>query len=166
MVADVGDSSQLSQSAAAIDLAAEALVRIWTGPQSAPGVPVPATQLRVLFVVEQQGAVNLSGLASELGALLSSASRLCDRLEAAGLIVRESGQQSRREIAIRLSPDGEALLERVRQERQEENMKVLAQMPASARRSLLNGLTEFRAAADGGSRAAASDSATSYSMPA
>src|SRR5262245_39708248 len=60
MVADVGDSSQLSQSAAAIDSAAEAIVRVWTGPQSAPGVPVPATQLRVLFVVEQRGAVNLS----------------------------------------------------------------------------------------------------------
>jgi DNA-binding MarR family transcriptional regulator len=165
-VADVGDSSQLSECAAAIDLAAEAIVRIWTSPQSAPGVPVPATQLRVLFVVEQQGAINLSGLASELGALLSSASRLCDRLEAAGLILRESGQQSRREIAIRLSPDGEALLDRVRQERQEEIMKVLAQMPASARRSLLNGLTEFRTAAEGGARTGATGSAETFQMPA
>jgi DNA-binding MarR family transcriptional regulator len=165
-VADVGDSSQLSECAAAIDLAAEAIVRIWTGPQNAPGVPVPATQLRVLFVVEHHGAINLSGLASELGALLSSASRLCDRLEAAGLIVRESGQQSRREIAIRLSPDGEGLLNRVRQERQGEIMKVLAQMPASARRSLLNGLTEFRTAAAGGARPGAAGPAESFSMPA
>ena len=162
----MGDSSQLSECAAAIDLAAEAIVRIWTGPQNAPSVPVPATQLRVLFVVEQHGAINLSGLAGELGALLSSASRLCDRLEAAGLIVRESGQQSRREIAIRLSPDGEALLDRVRQERQDEIMKVLAQMPASARRSLLNGLTEFRTAADGGTRAGASGAAEPFQMPA
>ena len=123
-------------------------MRIWTGPQSAPGVPVPATQLRVLFVVEQHGAINLSGLAGELGALLSSASRLCDRLEAAGLIVRESGQQSRREIAIRLSPDGEALLDRVRQERQEEIKKVLARMSPGARNALLAGLTEFQSAAD------------------
>ncbi|MDN3358255.1 MarR family transcriptional regulator [Actinomadura sp. DC4] len=162
----MGDSSQLSECAAAIDLAAEAIVRIWTGPQSAPGVPVPATQLRVLFVVKQHGSINLSGLAGELGALLSSASRLCDRLEAAGLILRESGQQSRREIAIRLSPDGEALLDRVRQERQEEIMKVLAQMPASARRSLLNGLTEFRNAADGGARTGASGASESFQMPA
>jgi DNA-binding MarR family transcriptional regulator len=165
-VSGVGDSSQLSECAAAIDLAAEAIVRIWTGPQNAPGVPVPATQLRVLFVVEQQGALNLSGLASELGALLSSASRLCDRLEAAGLIVRESGQQSRREIAIRLSPDGEALLDRVRQERRDEIMKILSQMPASARRSLLNGLTEFRNAADGATRRAAGGAAEPFQMPA
>jgi DNA-binding MarR family transcriptional regulator len=164
MVADVGDSARLSECAAAVDLAAEAIVRIWTAPQSSPGVPVPATQLRVLFVVEQSGAINLSGLASELGALLSSASRLCDRLEAAGLIVRESGQQSRREIAIRLSPDGEALLRRVRQERQEEIMKVLARMPAGARQALLTGLSEFRAASDG--EDAADKAAASYSMPA
>src|SRR3569833_2020375 len=113
MVADVGDSSQLSECAAAIDLAAEAIVRIWTGPQSAPGVPVPATQLRVLFVVEQQGAVNLSGLASELGALLSSASRLCFRRVAAGRSARVSGLQARRETAIWRSPVGEALLVRL-----------------------------------------------------
>ena len=162
-MADVGDSSQLSQSAAAIDSAAEALVRIWTGPQSAPGVPVPATQLRVLFVVDQHGAINLSGLASELGALLSSASRLCDRLEAAGLIVRESGQQSRREIAIRLSPDGEALLERVRQDRKEELTKVLARMSPGARSALLTGLTEFRSAVDGTS---AAEPSRDFSMPA
>jgi DNA-binding MarR family transcriptional regulator len=162
MVADVGDSSQLSECAAAIDLAAEAIVRIWTGPQSAPGVPVPATQLRVLFVVEQSGSINLSGLASELGALLSSASRLCDRLEAAGLIVRESGQQSRREIAIRLSPDGEALLDRVRQERRAQLVKVLAKMPASARQALLTGLTEFQNAADGRGKSGSAR----FSMPA
>jgi DNA-binding MarR family transcriptional regulator len=166
MVADVGDSSQLSQSAAAIDLAAEAIVRIWTGPQGSPGVPVPATQLRVLFVVEQNGAINLSGLANELGALLSSASRLCDRLEAAGLIVRESGQQSRREIAIRLSSDGEALLQRVRQERQDEIKKVLARMPVGARQALLTGLTEFSAASDGSRVTGKPDADASFSMPA
>jgi DNA-binding MarR family transcriptional regulator len=91
---------------------------------------------------------------------------LCDRLEAAGLIVRESGQQSRREIAIRLSPDGEALLNRVRQERRDEIMKVLAQMPASARRSLLNGLTEFRNATDGATRRTARGAAEPFQMPA
>ncbi|GLY89877.1 MarR family transcriptional regulator [Actinoallomurus iriomotensis] len=166
MVSDVGESSRLPECAAAIDIAAEALVRIWTGPQSAPGVPVPATQLRVLLVVEQNGAINLSRLANELGALLSSASRLCDRLEAAGLIVRESGQQSRREIAIRLSPDGEALLERVRRERQEQITKVLAQMPPSARQALLTGLTEFQNAADARTRPGTPGSAQSFSLPA
>lgn len=159
----MGEISRLSECAAAIDHAAEALVRIWTGPHSTPGVAVPATQLRVLLIVEQRGAVNLSGLASELGALLSSASRLCDRLEAAGLIVRESGQQSRREIAIRLSPDGEALLDRVRQERRDEITKVLTRMPAGARNALLAGLTEFRSAADGSS---AAEPTRSFSMPA
>jgi hypothetical protein len=45
-------------------------------------------------------------------------------------------------------------------------MKVLAQMPASARRALLNGLTEFRIAADGGNRAGASGPGEPFQMPA
>jgi DNA-binding MarR family transcriptional regulator len=163
MVAFAGDSSQLSEYAAAIDLVAEAFVGTWTSPHTPPGVPVPATQLRVLFAVEQRGTVNLSGLAGELGALLSSASRLCDRLEAAGLIVRESGQQSRREITIRLSQDGEALLQRVRHERQDELVRILAHMPATARSALLAGLTEFHAASGG---TTAGGSPQSLSMPA
>jgi DNA-binding MarR family transcriptional regulator len=163
MVAFAGDSAQLSEYAAAIDLVAEAFVGTWTGPHSPPGVPVPATQLRVLFIVEQRGAVNLSGLAGELGALLSSASRLCDRLEAAGLIVRESAQQSRREITIRLSQDGAALLQRVRRERQDELIRVLAYMPATARSALLAGLTEFNAATGG---TTTDSSPQTFSMPA
>ena len=98
-------------------------------------------------------------IGATLGALLSSASRLCDRLETAGLIVRESGLQSRREIAIRLSPDGEALLERMRQERREEITKVLARMSPGTRNALLAGLTAFGAAADG-------EQSRDFSMPA
>jgi DNA-binding MarR family transcriptional regulator len=163
MAAIAGDSSELDECAAAIDALAAAFTDVWMAPHSAPDVPVPATQLRVLFIVEQRGGTNLSGLAADLGALLSSASRLCDRLEAAGLIVRDPGQQSRREITIRLSVDGEALLDRVRRHRQSELRRVLAEMSASARRALLSGLTQFESAAGGTS---AEGSAERFSMPA
>lgn len=164
MVAVAGDSSELDELAATIDKVAGTFTDAWTAPHNAPDVAVPATQLRVLFVVGQRGGINLSGLAAELGALLSSASRLCDRLEAAGLIVRDPGQQSRREITIRLSPDGRALLDRMRQHRQAELLRVLAKMPPAARAALVAGLTEFHTAAGG---AAEDDgSAESFSMPA
>ncbi len=162
MVAFAGDSSELDKCAAAIDAVAAAFTDVWSAPHNAPDVPVPATQLRVLFIVRQRGGINLSGLAAELGALLSSASRLCDRLEAAGLIVRDPGQQSRREITIRLSADGEALLDRVRQHRQNELLRVLSEMPAPARAALLSGLTQFNVAAGGDGEG----SADSFSMPA
>ena len=134
-----------ADSAVALDDAAAALMSIWSRAHNAPDVPVPSTQLRALFVLER-GPVNVSNLAGELGALVSSASRLCDRLEAAGLLARDSGRD-RREVTVRLSADGRALLDRLRVRRLEELTRVLALMPASARTALLWGLTEFHQAA-------------------
>lgn len=142
-----------ADSAAALDDAASTLMDIWSRAHNAPDVPVPSTQLRALFVLER-GPVNISNLAGELGALVSSASRLCDRLEAAGLLARDPGRD-RREVTVRLSEDGRALLDRLRLRRMEDLTRVLALMPASARAALLWGLTEFHDAAskpdDGGS---------------
>ncbi|MEU5990606.1 MarR family transcriptional regulator [Spirillospora sp. NPDC047418] len=134
-----------ADSAAALDDAASTLMNIWSRAHNAPDVPVPSTQLRALFVLER-GAVNISNLAGELGALVSSASRLCDRLEAAGLLTRDPGRD-RREVTVRLSEDGRALLDRLRVRRLEDLTRVLALMPASARAALLWGLTEFHDAA-------------------
>lgn len=134
-----------ANSAAALDGAASTLMDIWSRAHNAPDVPVPSTQLRALFVLER-GPVNVSSLAGELGALVSSASRLCDRLEAAGLLARDPGRD-RREVTLRLSADGQALLDRLRVRRLEDLSRVLEQMPASARTALLWGLAEFHEAA-------------------
>ncbi|MFA1541399.1 MarR family winged helix-turn-helix transcriptional regulator [Actinomadura monticuli] len=134
-----------AESAVALDGAASTLMDIWSRAHHAPDVPVPSTQLRALFVLER-GPVNVSHLAGEMGALVSSASRLCDRLEAAGLLTRDPGRD-RREVTIRLSADGRALLDRLRVRRLEELARVLALMPASARAALLWGLMEFHEAA-------------------
>lgn len=163
MVAFADESPQLGECAAEIEAVAERFAAIWTSPHSALDIPVPATQLRVLFILADRDGVNLSGLARELGSLLSSASRLCDRLEAAGLIVRESGRQSRREITIRLSPDGRDLLDRVRRHRRTELEKVLTAMPSAARADLLTGLTAFR---DAVSEASGRTTAPAFRMPA
>ncbi|WP_067797866.1 MarR family winged helix-turn-helix transcriptional regulator [Actinomadura formosensis] len=143
MVDAPGDGT--ADSAAALDSAASTLMNVWSRAHNAPDVPVPSTQLRALFVLER-GPVNVSNLAGELGALVSSASRLCDRLEAAGLLTRDPGRD-RREVTVRLSADGQALLDRLRLRRLEDLTRVLAQMPASARAALLWGLTEFHEAA-------------------
>ncbi|MGD0377399.1 MAG: MarR family transcriptional regulator [Streptosporangiaceae bacterium] len=49
------------------------------------GAVVPPVQLRALLVIDRAGSLNLSGLAGLLGASPSAASRLCDRMQAAGL---------------------------------------------------------------------------------
>ncbi|WP_433466001.1 MarR family winged helix-turn-helix transcriptional regulator [Spirillospora sp. CA-142024] len=143
MVATSGDGA--AESAAALDDAASTLMNVWSRANNAPDVPVPSTQLRALFVLER-GPVNISNLAGELGALVSSASRLCDRLEAAGLLSRDIGRD-RREVTVRLSADGRALLDRLRLRRREDLTRVLAEMPAPARAALLWGLAEFHDAA-------------------
>ncbi|MFC5754562.1 MarR family transcriptional regulator [Actinomadura rugatobispora] len=150
-----------AESAAALDEAAGTLMSVWARAHNGPDVPVPATQLRALFVLER-GPVNISSLATELGALVSSASRLCDRLEAGGLLLRDPGRD-RREVTVRLTTEGQALLDRLRVRRREELARVLATMSSPARAALLWGLAQFHESAT-----ASSDGkdTSSFSMPA
>ncbi|HEX2312728.1 MAG TPA: MarR family transcriptional regulator [Thermomonospora sp.] len=143
--AEPAEAEELARLAETMDEPAGTLAAAWASGQDAT-LPVPATQLRVLFVVERHGSINLSGLAGELGALLSSASRLCDRLEAAGLLARVPGRD-RRAVELRLSRDGELLLSRLRERRRRELARVLAQMTPAARTALLTGLLHFHTAA-------------------
>jgi DNA-binding MarR family transcriptional regulator len=144
-VKDAGEPPSLEELAAAIDDVAADFTEVWERAHHAPPTPIPMTQLRVLFIVAGADPVNMSGLAAQLGASLPSTSRLCDRLEAGGLLVRDTGQ-NRREITVRVSRDGAALLEDVRRRRRQELSRALAQMPTTARIALLNGLTHFRTA--------------------
>lgn len=134
-----------AESAAALDEVAGRLVEVWSRAHNGSDVPVPATQLRVLFILEH-GPMNVSNLAAGMGALVSSASRLCDRLEAAGLLLRDPGRD-RREVTIRLSPDGQSLLDRLKVRRREDLARVLEAMSAPAQAALLWGLSQFSEAA-------------------
>lgn len=139
------DGAGLAELAAAIEQVAGDLAEVWGRPHQPPANPIPATQLRVLFILARRVGVNVSGLAAELGASLPSTSRLCDRLEAGGLLVRDPGQ-NRREITVRVSRDGLELLESLRRLRREELGRALSVMPAAARGALLTGLVHFSAA--------------------
>ncbi len=134
-----------AEAAAVLDEVAGGLMSVWARAHNAPDVPVPATQLRALLVLER-GPVNISTLATELGALASSASRLCDRLEASGLLLRDPGQDDRREVTVRLTAEGRALMDRLRGRRREELERVLSGMAPAARQALLWGLSEFHQA--------------------
>ena len=109
----------------------------------AGGHALSGSQLRALLTVEKSPGINLRGLARRLSMILSSASRLCDRLVAAGLLDRAPGRLDRREIALSLTPVGAALLVELRSERRRRLAGVLAGMSASGRDALLSGLREF-----------------------
>ena len=133
--------------AAAVDDAAQALLSAWdtAREQATPRLSWP--QLNALIVVEQQQGINLRGLAGQLKMILSSASRLCDRLVAAGLVERVPGRVDRREIALYLTPSSRQLLDELRVARREILTEVLDRMSATGRAALVRGLTEFAAIA-------------------
>jgi DNA-binding MarR family transcriptional regulator len=133
--------------AAALDDAAQTLLSTWDAAreQSTPRLSSP--QLSALMVVEREEGINLRGLAGRLRMILSSASRLCDRLVAAGLVERVPGRVDRREIALYLTPSSRQLLEELRAARLSMLVTVLDRMSPTGRAALIRGLSEFAAAA-------------------
>jgi DNA-binding MarR family transcriptional regulator len=134
--------------AAEVDDAAQALLAAWdtAREQATPRLSWP--QLSALLVVERAEGINLRGLAGELNMLLSSASRLCDRLVASGMVERVPGRVDRREIALYLTPSSRKLLDELRRSRRQMLAAVLQRMSSPGRAALIRGLTEFAAAAN------------------
>ncbi|PYC76478.1 MarR family transcriptional regulator [Micromonospora arborensis] len=129
--------------AAALDEAAAALLGIWESAREGTANRVSGAQLRAVMVVEQHDGINLRRLATRLDMLLSSASRLCDRLVAAGMLEREPGRFDRREISLHLTPEARRLLAELRADRQSQLAAVLAGMSPGGRDALLSGMREF-----------------------
>ncbi|WP_353946087.1 MarR family transcriptional regulator [Streptomyces sp. HUAS MG91] len=128
--------------------AAELLEVLWgRGQETAPPGPLPPSQLRALKVVEEQRSVNQRMLGEALGTGPSSVSRLCDRLEAAGLLERIPSATSRREVELTLSPQGARVLEELRLARMREFEAVLRAMAPADLGALSEGLEKLRQAA-------------------
>ncbi len=122
---------------------AQSLVLIWDRAEDWAVPRIPPSQARVLSVLERNGTMNLTQLARATGAIASSASRLCDRLEAAGLIERETSAGSRREVTLRLSGEGQRRLDAFAATRRADIDEVLQRMTPVGQRSLLEGLQQF-----------------------
>src|SRR3984885_3043181 len=104
------------------------------------GPSVPPAQLRALLIIGGAGGLNLSRLALALGASASAASRLCDRMQAAGLLTRDRASASRREIVLVPTESGRRLAEWVRGRRRAALGEVLAGMSPDGREALAHGL--------------------------
>nr|WP_086788542.1 MarR family transcriptional regulator [Crossiella equi] len=142
-------SHRPAELAAAVEAAAETLVIVWGRAAESVHPKVSPSQLGALLVVERHRSITLGRLAEELGAIPSSASRLCDRLQAAGLLARRSNLTDRREVSLELTKDGSRLLEQLRSARQAELAKVLDAMSPAEQNALLSGLAGFHSASSG-----------------
>ncbi|MFI7576967.1 MarR family transcriptional regulator [Micromonospora sp. NPDC049497] len=134
---------------AAIDAAAEALVGVLDSAVSRHQLSVSPTQLRVLSLLSVRPGTNVNRLAELLDVVPSSASRLCDRLEAIGLLRRMADPRDRREVLLVPTAAADALLREVRERRHAALQAVLDRMPGRVQQELLQALVCFGQAATG-----------------
>ncbi|GAA2433841.1 MarR family winged helix-turn-helix transcriptional regulator [Streptomyces macrosporus] len=127
----------------------ELLEVLWErGRGTVPPAPVSAAQVRVLYVLDREEGINLRTLGEALGSTPSSVSRLCDRLQAVGLVERAPSPVSRREVELRLTGRGRAYLRELRDLREKSLRTIVAAMPPASREALAEGLRKFRSVAD------------------
>lgn len=140
-------SPPLGQPVVEVAIVAESLVRLWDRAEDWAVPRIPPSQVKVLGLLRYRGEMSLSALAAEIGAIPSSTSRLCDRLEAAGLIRREVPADNRRAVRIILTKQGRRRLDAFDHARREDFAPVLEKMSPRARKALLEGLHAFDVAA-------------------
>lgn len=100
-------------------------------------------QFRLLVVLHSRGPLKHAVLAEYLGVNPSTASRMVDRLVGVGMVARQASPNSRREVVIELTDAGNRAVERATASRRREIAKIVAKMPDTARRGLVEVLAAF-----------------------
>ncbi|MCZ4603222.1 MarR family transcriptional regulator [Streptomyces sp. Lzd4kr] len=86
------------------------LVALWFSAVDDVRPRLPPRQIRALDAIARRPTLNVTALAEHLGIGLPTASRLCDRLEAAGLLRRHVRPGDRREVRLEVTDQGHRLL--------------------------------------------------------
>ena len=132
----------------AVMTASRALLAVAARSLAAVDEDVTLPQYRALVVLAQYGARRPADLAASLNVTPSTATRMCDRLVAKGLIDRERAEDDRRAVAVALSRAGEDLVRDVTRRRRAELAELLAAVPDERRQAVVDGLRSFAEAAD------------------
>ena len=127
--------------------ASRALVAISARSLAAVEDEVTLPQYRTLVVLQSRGPQSLQQLAGELDVVPSTATRMCDRLVAKGLVERSVPDEDRRVVLLAATRSGAALVDRVTTVRRAELAHVVGAMPAAERSALVPALTAFAEAA-------------------
>ena len=104
-------------------------------------------QFRVLVVLDGAGPLRMGDLAERVGVHPSTLSRTVDRLVAGEWIERASAEESRREVHVKLSDRGRALVNDVTDRRRTQIVRVLTTLPEADRAAVRRGMELFAAAA-------------------
>lgn len=107
-------------------------------------------QLRVLVMVASRGPVRLATVADGIGVHPSNASRAVDRLVVGGLLDRADDPADRRQLVLRLTEAGEALVDEVMRTRRTSICRLLSRMATDDRAALVPALEALADAGDDG----------------
>jgi DNA-binding MarR family transcriptional regulator len=142
------ETDELALVTDAVLLASRALVAVASRSIAAIDDTVTLPQFRALVVLERDGgSCNVGTLAQELRIHPSTATRLCDRLVAKGLVRRDVHAADRREVTVALTGSGARLVDRATERRRVEIAAIMENVPHAQRRGVVEALTAFRQAA-------------------
>lgn len=102
------------------------------------GIDLTSNQYKTLLAVAGRGECSLGDLARTLEVAMSSASQMVDRLVSSGLLLRETAVDNRRQVVIRLSPQGVTLIAELQQATLQGYHKVLARLPENEQEELVS----------------------------
>jgi len=128
-------------------LASRAMVALAARSLAEVDESVTLPQMRILALVDVLGSMTLSEVATELGVHASNATRLADRLAAAGLLERQPVSADRRSLRLVLTRRGHRFMDRVTAHRRRSIAQILARMPEDERRQVAALFTAFALAA-------------------
>jgi len=131
----------------AVLVASRAVVGVAARSLAAAEDIITLVQYRALVLLASRGDLNVGNLAEGLGVHQSTATRLCDRLVIKGLIVRATSAESRREVLVTLSRDGQVLIRTVTDRRRDEIAKIMARLTREQRTRLADAFSVFAHAA-------------------
>ncbi|MET9503730.1 MarR family transcriptional regulator [Streptomyces sp. NPDC006622] len=126
--------------------AVESLTDLWTVAAQNASPRLSLHQLRALRALESTPGMNLTALADRLDIGPPTTSRLCDRLEAAGMLERAPHPYNRREVQLSLTVPGRQVLREVAGRRAQALARALRVMEPAERAALSRGLRALRAA--------------------
>ncbi|MDN3262266.1 MarR family transcriptional regulator [Streptomyces sp. CSDS2] len=129
--------------------AVDSLANLWAVAAQGASLRLSPHQLRALRILEAEPGLNLTALAEGMEIGPPTASRLCDRLEAAGLLERLLHPHKRREVQLVLTGRGRQVLSEVAERRSQALAAVLAGMDPAAREALRRGMRAFLTAQGG-----------------
>ncbi|WP_437926296.1 MarR family transcriptional regulator [Sorangium sp. So ce291] len=101
-------------------------------------------QIAALHLVDQEGRMRVTALATSLGLSASAGSRLADGLVQRGLLAREEDPEDRRAKTLALTPLGRRFVDQASVERVRVIMETARSLPADVPAAILSAVRAFR----------------------